>query len=174
MKCCLREECPEGNTRVCLPFISCRKLCSWGLVLAKNVAKDFENSSYVGTHVLRLYGAGLFDRFPKLKLIIGHNGEDLPMFIDRIDSTGLRNDTTFDRVWNTNIWTTTSAFFTVRAFQQLRQVTSIERIMYSVDYPFSSMSDGWKFIEQLAENKVLRNDEMDMFAYKNAERLLKL
>ncbi|KAH5690267.1 hypothetical protein HBI44_173100 [Parastagonospora nodorum] len=128
----------------------------------------------VGTHVLRLYGAGLFDRFPKLKLIIGHNGEDLPMFIDRIDSTGLRNDTTFDRVWNTNIWTTTSAFFTVRAFQQLRQVTSIERIMYSVDYPFSSMSDGWKFIEQLAENKVLRNDEMDMFAYKNAERLLKL
>ena len=36
----------------------------------------------VGTHVLCLYGAGLFDRFPKLKLIIGHNGEGLPMLID--------------------------------------------------------------------------------------------
>ena len=47
----------------------------------------------VGTHVLRLYSAGLFDRFPKLKLIIGHNGEGLPIFLDRIDSTGLRNDT---------------------------------------------------------------------------------
>jgi predicted TIM-barrel fold metal-dependent hydrolase len=128
----------------------------------------------VGTHVLRLYAAGLFDRFPGLKLIIGHNGEDLPMFIDRIDSTGLRNDTTFDRVWNTNIWTTTSAFFTVRAFQQLRQIMPIERIMYSVDYPFSSMSDGWKFVEQLAESGVLKDREMDMFAYKNAERLLKL
>jgi predicted TIM-barrel fold metal-dependent hydrolase len=128
----------------------------------------------VGTHVLRLYSAGLFARYPKLKVIIGHNGEDLPMFIDRIDSTGLRNDTTFDKVWNTNIWTTTSAFFTVRAFQQLRQVSPIERIMYSVDYPFSSMTDGWEFIEQLAESKILKDSEMDLFAYKNAERLLKL
>lgn len=62
----------------------------------------------------------------------------------------------------------------MRAFQQLRQVTPIERIMYSVDYPFSSMSDIWKFVEQLAEEKVLKNEEMDMFAHKNAERLLKL
>ncbi|OAG12109.1 amidohydrolase family protein [Paraphaeosphaeria sporulosa] len=128
----------------------------------------------VGTHVLRLYSAGLFDRFPKLKLIIGHNGEGLPMFIDRIDSTGLRNDTTFDRVWSTNIWSTTSAFFTVRQFQQLRQVSPVERIMYSVDYPFSTNTDGWAFVEKLAEAKVLSDDEMDMFAYKNAERLLKL
>jgi predicted TIM-barrel fold metal-dependent hydrolase len=128
----------------------------------------------VGTHVLRLYSAGLFDRFPRLKIIIGHNGEDLPMFIDRVDSTGLRNGTTFDKVWNTNIWSTTSAFFTVRAFQQLRQVSPIERIMYSVDYPFSSMTDGWGFIEKLAESKVLKDDEMNLFAYKNAENLLRL
>lgn len=128
----------------------------------------------VGTHILRLYGAGVFDRFPKLKVIIGHNGEDLPMFIDRIDSTGFRNDTTFDKVWNTNIWTTTSAFFTVRAFQQLRQVTPIDRIMYSVDYPFSNISAGYQFVQQLAEQRVLTNQEMDMFAYKNAEKLLKL
>jgi predicted TIM-barrel fold metal-dependent hydrolase len=128
----------------------------------------------VGTHVLRLYGAGLFDRYPKLKLIIGHNGENLPMFIDRIDSTGLRNDTTFNQVWNTNIWITTSAFFAVRQFQQLRQVSPIDRIMYSVDYPFSSLTDGWRFVEQLAENHILTDAEMDMFAYENAEKLLKL
>lgn len=128
----------------------------------------------VGTHVLRLYSAGLFDRFPKLKLIIGHNGEGLPMFIDRIDSTGLRNDTTFNRVWNTNIWSTTSAFFTVRQFQQLRQVSPIERVMYSVDYPFSTTTAGWAFVEQLAAARVLSDKEMDLFAYKNAERLLKL
>ncbi|KAF2996825.1 hypothetical protein E8E13_002703 [Curvularia kusanoi] len=50
----------------------------------------------VGLHVVRLYGAGLFTRFPRLKIIIGHNGEDLPMFIDRIESQGLRNDTAFN------------------------------------------------------------------------------
>ena len=128
----------------------------------------------VGLHILRLFSAGLFERFPKIKLIIGHNGEDLPMFIDRIDSYSLRNGTTFDKVWNTNIWITTSAFFTVRAFQQLRQVTPIERIMFSVDYPFSSMADGLKFIEKLAESNVLQDKEMDLFAHGNAEALLKL
>ena len=128
----------------------------------------------VGMHVLRLYSAGLFDRFPKLKLVIGHNGEGLPMFIDRIDSTGLRNDTTFNQVWSTNIWSTTSAFFTVRQFEQLRQVSPVERIMYSVDYPFSTNIDGWAFVEKLAQAQVLSDEEMDMFAYKNAEKLLKL
>ncbi|KAJ4376880.1 hypothetical protein N0V86_006316 [Didymella sp. IMI 355093] len=128
----------------------------------------------VGTHVLRLYSAGLFDRFPKLKLIIGHNGEGLPMFLDRIDSTGLRNDTTFNAVWEKNIWSTTSAFFTVRQFQQLRQVSPVERIMYSVDYPFSTNTDGWAFVEKLAQSGVLTDGEMEAFAYKNAETLLKL
>lgn len=128
----------------------------------------------VGTHVLRLYSAGLFNRFPKLKMIIGHNGEGLPAFIDHIDAKDLRNDTTFDRVWNTNIWSTTSTFFTVRHFEQLRLVSPIERIMYSVDYPFETTTDGWSFVEKLAQSGVLTNTEMDAFAYKNAEKLLKL
>ncbi|KAI0587783.1 amidohydrolase family protein [Pyrenophora tritici-repentis] len=128
----------------------------------------------VGTQILRLYSAGLFDRFPKLKLIIGHNGEGLPMFIDRVDSTGLRNDTTFNRVWSTNIWSTTSAFFTVRQFEQLRQVSPVDGIMFSIDYPFSRNTDGWAFVEKLAQAQVLSDENMDMFAYKNAEKLLKL
>ncbi|KZM27161.1 uncharacterized protein EKO05_0004701 [Ascochyta rabiei] len=128
----------------------------------------------VGTHVLRLYSAGLFDRFPKLKLILGHNGENLSGFIDRIDGTDLRSNSTFDRVWNTNIWITTSGFFSVRNFQQLRLVTPIERIMYSVEYPYHSMIDGWEFVQKLVESKVLLGGEIDLFAYKNAETLLKL
>lgn len=128
----------------------------------------------VGLHVLRLFSAGLFERFPKLKLIMGHNGEDLPMFIDRIDSYSLRNGTTFDKVLNTNIWVTNSAVFTVQAFQQLRPVTPIERIMYLVDYPFSSMEDGWKFAQNLVGSNILNDGEMDMFAHGNAEALLRL
>jgi len=128
----------------------------------------------IGMHVLHLYGAGLFDRFPKLKFMIEHNGEGLPVFIDRIDSTGLRNDTTFDRVWKKDIWSTTSASSTVRQFEQLRQVGPVERIIYSVDYPFSINTDGWAFEEKLAQAQVLSDAEMDMFAWNNAEKLLKL
>ncbi|PVH92062.1 amidohydrolase 2 [Periconia macrospinosa] len=144
-----------------------------------DVARQLGTTSWgwhvdVGTHVLRLYAAGLFDRFPKLKLIIGHNGEGLPMFIDRIDATKLRNDTTFNRVWNTNIWITTSGFFTTRHFEQLRQVSPIERIMYSVDYPFASTTEGWEFVGNLSQAQILSENEIDLFAYKNAEALLRL
>ncbi|KAH8727635.1 hypothetical protein GQ44DRAFT_748359 [Phaeosphaeriaceae sp. PMI808] len=130
----------------------------------------------VGTHVLRLYSAGVFVRFPHLKVILGHNGEDLPMFIDRVDSTGLRNSTTtktttFAHVWRTNVWITTSAFFSVSGYVQVRAVTGMERVMYSVDYPFSSLEDGWGFMERLAESGIGR-EEMDGFAFGNAERLL--
>jgi len=101
----------------------------------------------VGNHVLRLYASGAFKRWPKLKIVIGNNGEGLAMFIDRVDNTNLgaekSRDQTFDNVWRTNIWTTTSAFFTVRQFQMLRQVMPLERIMFFVDYPFSTFAQGW-------------------------------
>ena len=56
----------------------------------------------------------------------------------------------------------------------MRQVSPVERIMYSVDYPFSTNTDGWAFVEKLAQSGVLSDAEMDAFAYKTAERLLKL
>ncbi|USP76295.1 amidohydrolase 2 [Curvularia clavata] len=128
----------------------------------------------VGTHVLWFYAAGLFDQFPKRKIIIGHNGEGLHMFIDRIDAAELRNDTTFSRMWNTNIWIMTSGFFTFRNFEQLRQVSSIERIMYSVDYLFASTTTGWDFVTNLLRVHILSKNEMNVFAYKNAKVLLTL
>ncbi|KAF2829504.1 hypothetical protein CC86DRAFT_286722 [Ophiobolus disseminans] len=131
----------------------------------------------VGNHVLRLYAAGVFKRFPNLKIIIGHNGEGLAQFIDRVDSTALGSEkagATFDSVWRTNVWVTTSAFFTVRQFQMLRQVMPLERIMFSVDYPFSTFLQGWEFVRELAEQRVLSEREMDGFAFGNAVRLLGL
>ena len=62
----------------------------------------------------------------------------------------------------------------MRQFEQLRQVRPIERIMYSVDHPFSTNTDGWAFVEKLAEAQVLSDAETDMFAWRNAEKLLGL
>jgi len=53
-------------------------------------------------------------------------------------------------------------------------VSPVERIMYSVDYPFSTNTDGWAFVQKLAQARVLSDAEMDMFARRNAEKLLKL
>jgi predicted TIM-barrel fold metal-dependent hydrolase len=125
----------------------------------------------VGTHVLRLYSAGLF---AKLNLIIGRNGESLSIFIDRIDSMGLRNGATFDRAWKTNIWSTTVAFSTVRQSEQLIKGTAVEEIMFPANYPFSTNTDGRTFVEKLAQARLLSDAVMDMFAWRNIKRMIKL
>ena len=38
-----------------------------------------------GLHALRIITAGVFDRFPKLQMIIGHMGEALPFWMYRLD-----------------------------------------------------------------------------------------
>jgi predicted TIM-barrel fold metal-dependent hydrolase len=128
----------------------------------------------VGTHILRLYSAGLLGRVPKLKPMIGHDGEGLPMFIDRIDSMGLRNGATFDRAWKTNIWSTTVAFSTVRQSEQLIKGTAVEEIMFPANYPFSTNTDGRTFVEKLAQARLLSDAEMDMFAWRSIKKMLKL
>jgi predicted TIM-barrel fold metal-dependent hydrolase len=64
--------------------------------------------------------------------------------------------------------------FRVRALEQLRDVRGIGRVMYSVDYPFSGMREGWEFVEEVARSGVLTRREMDRWAWKNAEGLLRL
>merc|ERR1711977_209257 len=44
----------------------------------------------VGNHVLKLFAAGIFDLFPKLKIIVGHMGEMLPFMLERIEYLSLR------------------------------------------------------------------------------------
>lgn len=59
-----------------------------------------------GLHVLRLFAAGVFDRCPKLKLIIGHFGEMLPFQLQRICNLSVRwgnNKRKLKEVWDENI-----------------------------------------------------------------------
>ena len=48
--------------------------------------------------------------------------------------------------------------------------TKVERILYSVDYPFSSNKDGLKFLEELKASGLVTEDQLERIAYKNAER----
>ncbi|KAK4495240.1 hypothetical protein PRZ48_013569 [Zasmidium cellare] len=128
----------------------------------------------VGQHLIRLYASGLFTRHPNLKIIIGHDGECLPMMIDRVDSLKLREDMKFSEVWDRNVWVTTAGFFSLRAFEMLLKVTRVERVMFSVDYPLVEIGEGWKFVQRLAGCGILSAREMDLFAFGNAERLFKV
>ncbi|KAI2611343.1 amidohydrolase 2 [Hypoxylon fragiforme] len=132
----------------------------------------------VGLHILKLYAAGLFDRFPSLKIIVGHMGELLPIMLDRVQSANVLREKNklrgFGEVWDKNIWVTSSGVFSVRTLEMLLKVTRKDRVMYSVDTPFSKNAEGWRYLEELAESSSLSREELDMFAYGNARKLFKL
>ncbi len=126
-------------------------------------------------HTLRLIVSGLFDRLPELQLIIGHMGEMLPMAMAR--SSGILSGPahlrqTIAEYFQTSIHLTTSGYFTQPPLKLALEVVGIERMMFSVDYPFSPNTNGRKFLEDAA--KTLNAREMEMLAHGNAERLLKL
>ena len=128
----------------------------------------------VGLHILRLYSAGLFQTYPDLKIVIGHDGEGLPLLLNRVEDNSIRNDTTLNEVWNKNIWVTISGFFHLENFKQLLEVTKRDRVMYAVDYPLASNAAGWAFMKELAASGLLSDEEMEMFAFQTAEKLLQL
>ncbi|KAK0386828.1 hypothetical protein NLU13_5141 [Sarocladium strictum] len=118
-----------------------------------------------GLHILRLFAAGLFDRLPKVKIVIGHMGEMLPFQLDRIDT---RTETGVEG----NIWVTTSGMFTIPPLRCLLDTTPIEHILYSVDYPFSANEKGFDFLKLIEEKEFMSTEQLDLFTYRNAEVLL--
>jgi hypothetical protein len=128
----------------------------------------------LGMHCLRLIVSGLFERFPRLKIIIGHMGEDLPYSIARADAVLARGANHLPRrvaeYFYEHFYLTTSGYFTVPPFLCALQVVGAGRILFSVDYPFSPNSEGRNFLTALP----ISPEDLEKVAHGNAERLLKL
>lgn len=128
----------------------------------------------LGLHTLRLIASGVFDRFPNLQLIIGHMGEMIPFQLARIDQALARVTTRLKQkpsaYFQSNIHTTTSGLFTAPPLYLALQVLGADRIMFSIDYPYSGTETGRRFLDNL----YLSSSDLEKIAYRNAERLLKL
>ena len=97
-------------------------------------------------HVLRLALSGALERHPGLKIVVGHMGEALPFMLDRIDeTTAATAKTLYSRslrqMITDQVWITTSGFFTMIPFMAALMAFGVDRLMFSVDYPF--VSDAW-------------------------------
>jgi predicted TIM-barrel fold metal-dependent hydrolase len=127
-------------------------------------------------HILRLYASGLFDRFPRLKIVIGHMGEMLPFQLERVMlvSAQLGRERSFKEVWDANIWVTTSGMFALPPLACFLQTTSIDRVLYSVDYPVSVNEKGLEFFEKVKESGLIAGEDLEKFAFRNSEALLGL
>ena len=126
-------------------------------------------------HTLRLVLSGALDRHPGLKIVIGHMGEAIPFMLDRIDETTAATAKTQLRrsVRQTildQVWITTSGFFTMVPFMAALMSFGVDRILFSVDYPFASNARARAFLDALPVSPTDRAK----IAHGNADRLLRL
>ncbi|WP_428329859.1 amidohydrolase family protein [Mucilaginibacter sp.] len=131
--------------------------------------------SETALHVLRLLFSGIFDQYPKLKLIIGHMGEMLPMMMARSEKAlkpgnGGANQRTLTDTFRDQLHITTSGFFTQPPLKIALDTFGIDNIMFSVDYPFSTNEMGIEFLNAIE----LPAEQIAQLAHGNADKLLKL
>lgn len=138
----------------------------------------FSGSGYgwhqeVLTQCLRLILTGTFDRFPKLQIIVGHMGEGLPFYYERIlgdlgetVESSLRKP--LAKYFDDNFWFTTSAFFQDELLHLLLKYISVDRVMFAIDYPFADMRQGADWFRAVD----LPRDAKEKIAFRNAEKLL--
>jgi 2,3-dihydroxybenzoate decarboxylase len=101
-----------------------------------------------GLHLLRIITAGVFDRFPDLKLVVGHLGEALPFWIYRLDYMhgAMARSGRYEAIkplqrsvsdyLRRNVWVTTSGMAWAPAIMFCREVLGADRVLYAMDYPY--------------------------------------
>jgi uncharacterized protein len=126
----------------------------------------------VGLHVLRMVATGVFDRHPGLRMIVGHCGEMLPFMLARIDAMLRVGELTMrpSDYFARNIWVTTSGLFSIPPVMCTVQVLGVDRVLFSIDYPFGSNAAGRALLDTLP----LSPDDVAKIAGGNAERVLGL
>ncbi|KAF9738539.1 hypothetical protein PMIN03_003512 [Paraphaeosphaeria minitans] len=133
--------------------------------------------SECGAHLLRLYAGGVFDAFPKLRIIIGHFGEMLPFMLDRVNQLSNRwgsRARSFQTVYDENIVITTSGVWSVAPMHTIKASTRIENVLFSIDWPFAHAEWGKAFWDDLRKSGVLTKEELGKIGWRNAAKLFKL
>lgn len=132
-----------------------------------------------GTHAVRLILSGTFDRFPKLRIVLGHMGEALPFWMWRLDHMAARRardgrlkplQLKPSEYFRRNFVVTTSGFESNDVLDLVIKAAGIENVMWAVDYPYESSRDAVAFMDAAPVSA----RERAMIYHGNAERLFRL
>jgi predicted TIM-barrel fold metal-dependent hydrolase len=152
--------------------------------------KYFENNDAVITgwawqvetsiHLIRMINKGIFDKYPKLKIIVGHMGELIPYGFTRLNTSLtvgnwiIKSDNTQKMnlyyYFKNNIYITSSGVFDEPVFRCAKEMIGLDNMMFSVDFPFQDNVKATEFLEKLS----LNHKEKNHFAGEKASHLLKL
>jgi 2,3-dihydroxybenzoate decarboxylase len=127
-----------------------------------------------GSHALRLVFSGLFDRFPRAKVALGHLGETLPFLLWRFDSRaklyGIKLKKPPSQYIRENIAVTTSGMCSAEPLTCTISALGADRVMFAADYPFEQAEEAGHFIDTVPLPDKVRAD----ICVNNAVRLLGL
>jgi 2,3-dihydroxybenzoate decarboxylase/5-carboxyvanillate decarboxylase len=134
----------------------------------------------VGTHVVRMMAAGVFDRFPRLKVCIGHMGEAVHFWLWRINfmnsrsqregrapKTRLTMEEYFKQNFKQNFVITTSGVEDPLALEYSIKKLGIDNVLWSIDYPYQPMAPALAFMQ----NAPVSEAERAKLFHQNAERI---
>jgi 2,3-dihydroxybenzoate decarboxylase len=129
----------------------------------------------ISTHAVRLLLCGVFDQFPGLTIVLGHMGEGLPFWLNRLDTISARMGLeTIKRkpseYFLDNFVITTSAMFWDPILKLSMEVLGPERIMFGVDYPYAPSEVATKWLDAAP---ISDEDKRKIYAT-NAERVFQL
>jgi predicted TIM-barrel fold metal-dependent hydrolase len=127
-------------------------------------------------HFLRILFSGVFDAYPKLKIILGHLGEGLPFAMHRLNDhtygaakrRGLKK-TPLDYIRD-NLIVTTSGNWYEPALVCTLLAMGADNIIFAIDWPYEANSTGMEFFNKLSINDI----DKAKIAHGNAEQLLKM
>jgi 2,3-dihydroxybenzoate decarboxylase len=125
------------------------------------------------TQAIRMVLSGMFEAYPRLKIILGHLGEGLPFSLWRIDMALQRQGnraTAFRDTFREHFWITTSGNFSTPALLCSVMEMGADRILFSVDYPFVMNPPGMKWMQDIP----LGPEDREKIYSGNAKRLLRL
>jgi 5-carboxyvanillate decarboxylase len=132
-----------------------------------------------GLHAMRLIMSGVFERFPKLQIILGHMGEAIPFWLQRIDNRYLLQVkigavTKLARLpseyFLQNFVITTSGVCSEPALRLSLEVLGVDRILFAADYPYESVEEAVSFMDRAD----LSDDARGRIYWQNAARIFHL
>jgi hypothetical protein len=124
-----------------------------------------------GVQFVRLMLAGVFDKYPDLQIILGHWGEVVLFYLDRLNSLArvARLQRPVSDYFRQNLYVTPSGMWSQSYLQRALEIVGPERILFSTDYPYQYRPGGAgrSFVKESA----LPADQKALFAHGNWERL---
>ena len=129
-----------------------------------------------GSHALRIVFGGVFDRFPRARLALGHLGETIPFLLWRFDSrTGpdfyaVKLAKRPSQYVKENVVVATSGMCSAEPLNCTINALGYDRVMFAADYPFESAEEAGHFADTVALSDRMRAD----ICFNNATRLLGL